>query len=92
MTRMHCRAQHAPTGELCDSCEHLLEYARERLDRCPWGPAKPTCASCPVHCYKPSIREQTRAIMRYSGPRMIWSHPWYAFLHVLDGLRSRKRP
>jgi hypothetical protein len=31
--------------------------------------------------------------MRYAGPRMLFSHPLLAFMHLLDGLRKpRSRP
>ena len=30
--------------------------------KCPYGPAKPTCARCPIHCYKPAPRETARVV------------------------------
>ncbi|HNR32353.1 MAG TPA: nitrous oxide-stimulated promoter family protein, partial [Candidatus Hydrogenedentes bacterium] len=41
----------------------------------------------PIHCYKPVMREQTRAVMRYAGPRMLFRHPWLTVMHYVDGLR-----
>jgi hypothetical protein len=66
-----------------------LDYAIERLDRCPFGDNKTACAKCLVHCYKPSLRERIKAAMRYAGPRMLWKHPILAFMHQFDGLRAR---
>lgn len=43
---------------------------------------KTTCKKCPVHCYSPDMREKIRAVMRYSGPRMIFLHPFAAIRHL----------
>jgi len=43
-----------------------------------------------VHCYKPAMRENIRAVMRYSGPRMISHHPLMAIQHLID--KRRKKP
>jgi len=89
MIHLACRDQHGSKGELCDECGELLEYARLRLAKCPFGADKPTCQQCPVHCYQPSKREQVRRVMRYAGPRMILRHPVLAVLHLIDTLRGR---
>ena len=52
---------------------------------------KPPCNSCPVHCYHPQQREKIRRIMRWSGPRMLWWHPWLTLLHFRSG-RAFRRP
>jgi hypothetical protein len=62
-----------------------------RLDRCPYFPNKPTCANCPTHCYKPDMREQVRAVMRYAGPRMLIKHPILAVFHLIDGKLDKRR-
>ena len=91
MLRIYCRAHHvdAVRGEdrLCAPCGSLFDYARERLAGCPFGPEKPTCVNCQIHCYGPAQREATRAVMRYAGPRMLWRHPLLALAHLLDGRR-----
>jgi hypothetical protein len=87
MVRLYCRDQHGSRGALCDECDTLLAYARERLVRCAFQTDKTTCARCPVHCYRPVMREQVREVMRYAGPRMLTRHPWLAVLHLLDRLR-----
>jgi hypothetical protein len=89
MVGMFCRAHHSPPpGELCPDCAALLDYARRRLDACRFGPEKPTCAKCPVHCYKPAMRERVREVMRYSGPRMLKRHPVLGVAHLIDGRRE----
>ena len=74
---------------LCPQCQSLLAYAHQRLDRCKFGNAKPSCTRCPVHCYKPAMRQQIRQVMRYSGPRMLLHHPILAIKHLWDFLLVR---
>lgn len=88
MIRIYCRGQHGTRGGLCADCEALLTYAHERLARCRFGADKPTCANCPVHCYKPAMRERIRAVMRYAGPRMSYRHPILTLFHFWDGRRK----
>ena len=88
MVRIHCRGVHGTRGGLCQGCEELLDYARARLDACRFGEGKPTCDACTVHCYLPDMRERIRAVMRYSGPRMLLRHPLMALRHLLDGRRG----
>ena len=90
MVDMYCRAHHGTSGRICHQCRGLLDYAAGRLDRCPFGADKPTCADCTVHCYKPAMRDRARAVMRYAGPRMLFKHPILALLHVLDARRNRR--
>lgn len=84
MVEIYCKAhhQHQADGKLCDDCVAFTEYAHTRLDRCPYGQDKPTCNKCPVHCYKPHLREKAREIMIYAGPRMLLSHPIMALRHL----------
>lgn len=93
MVGIYCRDHHdGDRSSPCGDCRALLDYAEQRLLKCPYGQAKPTCARCPVHCYKRMQREQARIVMRYSGPRMIWRHPWLSLLHVLDKWRKVDHP
>ena len=88
MIGMYCRDHHTHEGHgLCPSCEDLTEYAHRRLERCPFQADKTTCAKCPVHCYKPQMRDQIKAVMRYAGPRMLHRHPRMALTHLFHGLR-----
>jgi hypothetical protein len=93
MVGIYCAAHH-DSGEdsLCGSCREFLNYAERRLRKCPYGNEKPTCANCPVHCYKPARKEQAREIMRYAGPRMLLRHPLLAIAHQLDGFRKATHP
>lgn len=92
MLDMYCRKNHAHKKGLCRDCLELREYAHARLDRCPFIDDKPTCAKCPVHCYERGHRERMRAVMGYSGPRMILRHPVLTVLHMTDGFKGRGAP
>jgi hypothetical protein len=90
MIEIYCRAHHGTRGALCADCEALLDYAGLRLEKCPYQENKTTCVKCPVHCYKPAMREQVRDVMRYAGPRMLLRHPYLAVMHLLvDGRRVK---
>jgi len=93
MVRLYCQAHHAASGgRLCPSCVEFLEYAACRLEKCPYGEDKPTCANCPIHCYKRRPHEFARTVMCYAGPRMMTRHPWLALMHVIDGHRTVEHP
>ncbi|MCW3172784.1 nitrous oxide-stimulated promoter family protein [Shewanella subflava] len=85
MVEIYCRAHHPlkPSKGVCNDCQEFLAYAETRLDRCPYGQGKPTCNKCPVHCYKPHMKQKAREIMLYSGPRMLLPHPIMAIKHLL---------
>ena len=84
MVTCYCRDHHGTNASLCPECQGLLDYAAVRLERCRFGPEKPVCNKCPVHCYQPARREQVRTVMRYSGPRMLWRHPILSLRHWFD--------
>jgi hypothetical protein len=112
MLVLYCRAHHpgaqpqsgpgaGPTARqrLCRDCAELGRYAHARLANCPFGPEKPTCANCKVHCYRPEPREQIKAVMRFAGPRLLLRHPVLTLLHLwVDERRAapekppRRRP
>ena len=83
MIELWCRKNHG-CHELCEECRELLEYSIARLERCKFGDAKAKCHKCPVHCYRPDMREKIRAVMRFSGPRMILFHPLEALRYLLS--------
>ena len=95
MIEIYCRGQGhrpGPVCPVCPECQELMDYALARLDRCPFGPEKTPCATCPIHCYKPAMRQRVREVMRYAGPRMLVRHPVLAVLHTLDGLVRKPKP
>ncbi|MGD2129663.1 MAG: nitrous oxide-stimulated promoter family protein [Lysobacterales bacterium] len=92
MARIYCHDHHGQESGLCDACQGLMDYAERRLEKCPYGQHKPTCAKCPIHCYKARQREQSREIMRYAGPRMTLRHPLRSLGHLTDKLRRVRHP
>lgn len=83
MVKIYCHDHHAD-DTLCQDCQSLLEYAQNRLDKCPFDEKKPACNKCTVHCYSVTMREHVRQVMRYAGPRMILKHPLLALQHFVD--------
>ena len=90
MIGIYCKGHHEKSHGLCTACDELLNYGVSRLDKCPFGEDKPTCASCTVHCYIPVMRGKIKAVMRYSGPRMVYTHPVLAVHHLVD--KRKKTP
>ena len=45
MVEIYCSEKHGGKG-LCKSCKKLLDYSHKRLDKCPFGEEKSTCAKC----------------------------------------------
>ncbi len=91
MIALYCRKQHGNKRGLCTECAELDSYARQRSDKCPFMETKTFCSNCKVHCYKPMMREKIRDVMRFSGPRMIFSHPVTAVRHVVETKKEKKR-
>lgn len=87
----YCRVHHTDQDS-CLECAELLDYALERLKKCPFQEGKTTCVKCPVHCYKPDMRAKIKVVMRYAGPRMIYRHPVLALFHLIDGKRKEPIP
>lgn len=85
MIRLYCRKQEG-NKELCPECQVLLQYAIARLEHCKFGEKKTTCKQCPIHCYRPQMKEQMRKVMRWAGPRMILYHPIAAIKHIIREL------
>lgn len=91
MIALYCKKQHHTKGTLCPECAQLDAYARLRSDKCPFMETKTFCSNCHVHCYKADMREKIRAVMRFSGPRMIFYHPVAAIRHVIESKKEQKR-
>ena len=90
MIALYCRKNHNSKA-LCHDCAALADYARQRSDKCPFMESKTFCSNCKVHCYKPEMREKIRAVMRFSGPRMMFHHPVMAVRHLIETKKEKKR-
>lgn len=92
LVSLYCKKHHDESGrQICDECKKIQEYAVKRLQNCPFIENKPTCANCLVHCYNKDMRNKVKQIMRYSGPRLLLSHPILAICHLFDG-RTQPSP
>lgn len=91
MIALYCKKKHGSKHGLCPECIELDAYARQRSDKCPFMETKTFCSNCKVHCYKPVMREKIREVMRFSGPRMIFTHPITAIRHVVETKKEKKR-
>lgn len=95
MIRLYCRKNHGKEGNasggMCPECQKLADYAKQRSQKCPFMEQKTFCANCKVHCYKPEMREKIRAVMRFSGPRMLLYHPILAIWHLICSMREKRK-
>ena len=91
MLAAYCHGRHGTRkGELCPTCTELASYAENRVRRCPKMATKTFCSRCETHCYAPAMRERIREVMRYAGPRMLFSHPVMTVRHGLDTLAAKR--
>ena len=91
MIALYCRKHHGTKGALCPECQALRDYAWQRSDKCPFMETKTFCSNCRVHCYKKDMREKIRQVMRFSGPRMLLTHPVMAIRHVVESKKEKHR-
>lgn len=71
--------------------QELLQYIQMRSARCPHGDNKPFCNVCPIHCYKPDMRQQIKLVMKYAGPRLMLTNPIQATRHLISTIRAKRR-
>jgi superfamily II helicase len=86
MIELYCHHYHGKREGLCQSCLDLYEYTVFKYEHCPFGNDKPVCSKCKVHCYNKNRREEIREVMRFSGPRMLFKHPFktiFYFIHKI---------
>lgn len=81
MIGIYCRGNHGKK-ELCEECIALEQYAHKRIDVCPFMESKTFCSKCKVHCYQRDMRSKIKEVMRYSGPRLLFSHPLLLIKHM----------
>jgi len=92
MIKMYCNHHHkTKKGELCEECKKLNDYSLYRLNKCPFKYNKKFCNFCKVHCYQAEMREKIKEVMKFSGPRMIFTHPLFAISHLFQKIRSKSK-
>jgi len=88
MVGIYCKDHHTKKVENCEECLEIQKYALDRLFYCPFQEDKPSCKNCPIHCYKPTMKEDVKKVMRYAGPRMLMRHPVLTIYHLIDSKRE----
>ena len=88
MVGIYCKHHHQLKVADCSECSEIQNYALERLHFCPYQEGKTSCKNCPIHCYKPSMKDEVKRIMRFSGPRMALRHPILTIFHFIDDRRK----
>lgn len=92
MIKIYCHGYHHTKGDaICDDCKALTEYALFRLEKCPFKENKGFCSFCRIHCYKPEMKEKIKLVMKYSGPRMIFTNPIFALRHPIALLKNKMK-
>ena len=68
---VYCSKNHnSVDDQLCGECNELLNYATDRLTKCPMDP-KPKCKDCTVHCYDDAHRAKIKEVMKFSGMHFV---------------------
>lgn len=90
MMELYCKKHHQSDDSclLCEECDALLEYSSKRSRNC--RNPKGFCAHCPHPCYAPDFRAKMRAVMKFSGPRMLGYHPIWVLKHRIETRRKKR--
>lgn len=88
MIRLYCQKHHGGK-ELCQECQMLYDYAKMRVNHCPFMETKTFCSNCNVHCYKPQMREKIKTVMRDCGLRMLCHHPIMVIWHGICSFKEK---
>ena len=91
MIDIYCKGVHKNKSEDCEECKELKDYATTRIHKCPHRESKTFCSSCKTHCYAPKMREKIKAVMRYSGPGLMFHRPDLVLKHMWDTFKNKKR-
>ena len=90
MIRLYCRKKHRSKDGLCEECRERYEYVGQRRMHCPFGDKKTFCSNCKIQCYKPSMKEKIRVVMKYSGPRLLFYNPKLVQAHVRETVKMKR--
>ena len=71
--------------------DELRDYALLRLEKCPFKENKHFCSNCSIHCYNKQMQQQIKKVMKYSGPRIVFSHPIISFKHLFETLKEKRK-
>ncbi len=81
--------------QLTKEMQELLDYANLRIENCPHrkknlNGEKPFCSCCTIQCYKADMKQDMVEVMKFSGPRIIFSHPIVSIDHLQKTLKFKK--
>lgn len=76
MVHLYCDYNHSKDGKLCEGCSRLIHYSYQRISKCSYGEKKTSCRRCKTPCYNPFMKRKIKAVMRFSGPRVLFHHPF----------------
>lgn len=88
MILKYCKG-HKHLNSPCEDCSALISYVENRIDNCPFMETKTYCSNCTIGCYKEDMRGKIKKVMKYSGPRMIFSHPITTIDHVFQEIKHK---
>ncbi|MEA3286545.1 MAG: nitrous oxide-stimulated promoter family protein [Candidatus Marinimicrobia bacterium] len=88
MVGIYCGHHHQLKVSDCETCSVIQNYALDRLHFCPYQEGKTSCKNCPIHCYKPAMKDEVKKVMRFAGPRMALRHPILTIFHFIDDRRK----
>lgn len=88
MIFLYCKKKHN-CDTLCSECLELLEYSNNRIDNCRYIEEKNFCSNCKTKCYSPKMKAKIREVMKFSGRRLLFSHPILCVKHIIYSLRNR---
>lgn len=84
MVMMYSKGHDKIPYEKNEELKKLYAYCQARLERCPYKEKKSFCSNCKIHCYEKNKRQQIKAVMKYSGPRMLFKHPILLIKHSMQ--------
>ncbi len=81
--------------QLTKEMQELLDYSYLRIENCPhrkknFNGKKPFCSCCTIQCYKADMKQDMVEVMKFSGPRMIFSHPIVSIEHLQKTLKFKR--
>ncbi len=81
--------------KLTKEMQELLDYSYLRIENCPHrkknnNGEKPFCSCCNIQCYKADMKQNMVEVMRFSGPRILFSHPIVSIDHLKKTLKFKR--
>lgn len=84
------RGTYKENMQLCEDCEDVWKFSKQRIDRCPYMEEKTFCSMCKTHCYG-RYREKVKAMMRFGGPRMLLISPIMVIKHLYYEWQEKRK-